>query len=1181
MTTQSRPVEFAKALPALLGPYRITGLLGRGGMGVVYRAEHREQAVPVALKTVRTPSEVLLAGIRREIHALRRLSHPGIARILDEGLSHGLPFYVMELFEGGTLRSRLEVPRWVRRPEASSVDSTGTWLPTSTEATLAGPVATPPSLPTPPAACPRVDLPALQALLSLVRGLCAPLAHLHGEGFVHRDLKPENIFIREDGRPVLVDFGIAASFSGAASREELVAEGRIMGSVAYMAPEQLLGELVDARADLYALGCILYECLVGRPPFIGSGAGSIVFQHLNEAPVPPSHHVEGIPEELERLVLRLLAKRPDARPGYAEDVAEALGALGAGGEERQGLPRPRSYLYRPGLEGRAGPLEELEHALEQLRQQQRGQLILLEGESGVGKTRLALELALLATRQRLRVVTGQCAPWSMTAPEQSRAAVPLHPFRPLLQLLADRCRARGAAEAERLLGTSGRWLALFEPSLAELPWVKEQPEPPVLPPAAARQRILEALRAALLGLTWEQPLLLVLDDLQWADGLSLAFLEVLVARGGEPGLLILGTCRLGETGAELTALLSAPGARRIALGRLDTGSVGSMVAGMLALRESPVSLVDFLADSSSGNPFFIAEYLRAAIDEGLLARDRTGMWHLRQPGEGADLMARQVPLPRTLAELIVRRLSTLGGDGQRLVESASVLGREFDGTLLPTLAGLAETAALDALGELRRRQLIEETALGRLRFVHDKLREISYERLALERRRALHLGAACLLEARAQDVPEALPELGHHFSQAGLHDKALLYLGRAADRARATYANGEAIRLYQAALQEVPAPSGWDEGGQTPALPLHEALGDVLALVGRHEEARESYARALERTAPEHGLELARLHRKTGKAWEIHHAHDEALSAYLAAEQALGTPPTEGAEAWWNEWLHIQIEQLAVHYWTARLEVMEALSRRIEPTVERYGTPLQRARFFEVRVQRNLRAERYLASAETVRFARDYQGASEASGDPDERAEAGCVLACVLLWHGALEEAADRMLATVEQARRMGDVALEVRGLTYLTQIHRRRCAVEATRDCAERSLRAAGAGKMTSYAGAARANLGWVALREGRPEDAERHCKAALQLWGTTSLIYPFEWMALLPLALLELRSGRPADAALRVARLLQSAQQRLPDTLAAALQEAQATWDSGREDVAGAAIERALQEAERAGYL
>ncbi|HYO73075.1 MAG TPA: serine/threonine-protein kinase PknK, partial [Archangium sp.] len=291
--------------------------------------------------------------------------------------------------------------------------------------------------------------------------------------------------------------------------------------------------------------------------------------------------------------------------------------------------------------------------------------------------------------------------------------------------------------------------------------------------------------------------------------------------------------------------------------------------------------------------------------------------------------------------------------------------------------------------------------------------------------------------------------------------------------------------------------------------------------------------------------------------------------------------PTEGAEAWWNEWLHIQIEQLAVHYWTARLEVMEALSRRIEPTVERHGTPLQRARFFEVRVQRNLRAERYLASAETVRFARDYQGASEASGDVDESAEAGCVLACVLLWHGELEEAAARMLATVERARRTGDVTLEARGLTYLTQIHRRRRALEATRDCAERSLRAAEAGNMTSYAGAARANLGWVALREGRPEDAERHCQAALQLWGATSLIYPFEWMALFPLVALELQSPRPLDAMRRVERLLHSTQQRLPETLSAALQEAQVAWGRSHEKATHERVERALQEAERAGYL
>ncbi|RKH31180.1 serine/threonine-protein kinase PknK [Corallococcus sp. CA041A] len=1153
MTLISRPGE-----PVMLGDYRVTRILGQGGMGVVYRAEHREHAVPVALKTVRASSEALLAGIRREIHALRRLAHPGIARILDEGFSEGLPYYVMELFEGGTLRSHLG---------SAAGDMSGAGLPTSTETAVTGELAeTLPAQATPIERA-RVDLPALRARLSVIRRLCAPLAHLHGEGFVHRDLKPENIFIREDGRPVLVDLGIAASFSGAASREELAAEGRVVGSVAYMAPEQLRGELVDARADLYALGCILYECLVGRPPFTGSWAGSIVFQHLNEPPAPPSRYIEGLPEELEWLVLRLLEKRPEARLGYAEDVAHVLDTLGVEGDEREGTPRPRSYLYRPGLEGRAGPLADLGSALDQLRQERRGQLILLEGESGVGKTRLAMEVALLASQRQVRTLTGQCALLDMSSLEQGRIAVALHPFRPFLQWAADRCRERGDTEAERLLGTGARWLALYEPALAELPWVRRLPELPVLPPAAAQPRILEALRKAFAALTEEQPVLLVLDDLQWADELSLAFLKTLADRGGEPGLLILGTCRLGETGAELTALLGSPGIRRIALGRLDTVSVGTLVAGMLALRESPAELVDFLADSASGNPFFVAEYLRAAIDEGLLVRDRNGAWKLRWPGAATDRLARHLLLPHTLSALIERRLSLVGDAERALVEHASVLGREFDSALLPTLAGLAEAEVLDGLGELRRRQLIEETASGRLRFVHDRFREIAYGRMALERRRELHLGAAHLLESRFRDVPDLFPELGHHFSQAGLHDKAILYLGHAAERARATYANGEAIRLYQAVLHEM-----HQAGEQLRAVLLHEALGDVLALVGRHGEARASYAQALEGTEPGHLLDLARLHRKTGKAWETEHAHEAALSAYLTAEQVLGETPSEAAEAWWSEWLQARLDQLAVHYWTARLDVMEELSQRIQPAVERHGTPLQRARFFQVRVQRNLRAERYLVSEETVRFARDYLRASEAANSLAERAEAECVLACVLLWHGALEEAATRMALTVEQARRTGDVAMEAYGLAYLPQIHRRRGAIEATREAATRSLRAAEAGNMTSYVGAARANLGWVALREGRTDEARRECEAALQLWATTSRVYPFEWMALLPLLQLNVSEARMAEAARQMERLLQTTQQRLPEPLTSAIREAQ----EERMD-----LQHVLKAAQRAGYL
>ncbi|WP_158619231.1 serine/threonine-protein kinase PknK [Corallococcus sp. AB011P] len=1162
----------------MLGDYRVTRILGQGGMGVVYRAEHREHAVPVALKTVRASSEALLAGIRREIHALRRLDHPGIARILDEGLSEGLPYYVMELFEGGTLRSHLG---------SAAGDMSGAGLPTSTETAVTGEMSeTLPAQATPLERA-RVDLPALRARLSMIRGLCAPLAHLHGEGFVHRDLKPENIFIREDGRPVLVDLGIAASFSGAASREELAAEGRVVGSVAYMAPEQLRGELVDARADLYALGCILYECLVGRPPFTGSWAGSIVFQHLNEPPAPPSRYVEGLPEELEWLVLRLLEKRPEARLGYAEDVAHVLDTLGVEGDEREGTPRPRSYLYRPGLEGREGPLAALGSALEQLRQERRGQLILLEGESGVGKTRLAMEVALLASRRQVKTLTGQCALLDMSSLEQGRIAVALHPFRPLLQWLADRCRERGDAEAERLLGTGARWLALYEPALVELPWVRGLPELPVLPPAVAQPRILEALRKAFAALTEEQPVLLVLDDLQWADELSLAFLQLVAARSGEPGLLILGTCRLGETGAELTALLGSTGIRRIALGRLDTASVGTLVAGMLALRESPAELVDFLADSSSGNPFFVAEYLRAAIDEGLLVRDRNGAWKLRWPGAETDKRARHLLLPHTLAALIERRLSRVGGAGRALVEHASVLGREFDGALLPALAGLAEAEVLDGLAELRRRQFIEETASGRLRFVHDKIRETAYEQLPAEKRSALHLGAALAVEARSANDPGAFRDLGHHFAHAGVHDKGALYFGKAADRARQTYANHEGLALYRLAIAEGLQPATTGEPSSPPPVPLcslYERLADLLALTGSQQEARAAFGNALSRVPETERIVSARLHRKIGKTWDTHHRDEDTLRSYALAEAALGDepPPLHPArDTWWHEWIQVHIDRMLFHYWVADIDAMTPLASRVSSVVEVHGLPSQRTQFHQMLARVNFRRERYSHSEETVRLAQTALRASEESGDAALVAESRYFLAFTLMFRGRLAEAEEQMRAALSELERIGDLTVHSRCLAYLLIIHRMRQNAAEARACSERALAVASAAQILEYIGVARANMAWLALRDGDHDAVETHGREALDSWQRISFVYPFHWLARLPLMVVCLERAALQDAAIHARAILHPAQHHLPEELTSRLVQGAVAWDAGRPIRARAILADALFQARSLGYL
>jgi serine/threonine protein kinase len=353
-----------------LGPYRLLEVIGQGGMGVVFRGEHRDTGEKVAVKTVRHVTGAVLSGFRKELRVLGQLRHPGVVRLLDEGVRDGLPWYAMELLPGPTLRDHLDSLR-VQREGAGAPS----WVPT----------------------------------LTLLRRVCTTLAFLHGHGIVHRDLKPENILLRPDGAPVLVDFGLAARVGSTHGREVLEVGGGLVGSDAYMAPEQIRGELVDARADLYALGCILHEAVTGQPPFVDARAGRVLVQHLHRAPVPPSHRVGGLPEALDALVLRLLEKRPEERLGYAEDVAVALCALGAEREAPAPWPRAPAYLHRPGFSGRAEVLRTLRQGIDRARDGLGGH-ISIRGARGMGKTRLAVEAATEAAWSGLTVVVGECTP---------------------------------------------------------------------------------------------------------------------------------------------------------------------------------------------------------------------------------------------------------------------------------------------------------------------------------------------------------------------------------------------------------------------------------------------------------------------------------------------------------------------------------------------------------------------------------------------------------------------------------------------------------------------------------------------------------------------------------------------------------------------------------------------------
>lgn len=793
--------------PSRIGPYQILSPLGAGGMGKVYRARHVDTHDEVALKTVLTARTTELSGLRREIHALMQIRHPGVVRFVAEGVHDGRPWYAMELLRGTTLSSLI---RPVSPLTAHAIEGDETTSPALTPSALTPSPAAAPRAPDTseitrdevPAAggATRPSWPRTLELLDVIHALCAPLGFIHTKGIVHRDLKPSNVLIRGDRVPVLTDFGLASRFAGAIGRESVDLVGDLRGTPAYMAPELLRGGVVDARADLYSLGCILYEIATGRLPFSG-GSDQVIRGHAARPPVPPSELAE-VPRPLEDLILRLLAKDPRERIGHADDIAAVLNDVRGEPGPSHGAAPARGYLYRPQLAGRERLTAELE-AHVTAAAQGRGRCVLIGGESGVGKTSLATAVTRLAFEQGFLVVTGACEPHVM--PDGSvGGAAPLHPYQPLLQSIADYCVERGPGATRRILGDGALVLAAYEPRLAQLPGVDRQAALVELPPEGALDRLFTMLAESIANLTAETPLLLILDDLHWADDLSLQFLRRLPENYfADRRLLVLGTYRSDEVSPSLRKLIDAPGIGEMQVGRLPEAAINAMVADMLALPAAPSALLDFLVRHSDGNPFFVAEYLRAAVAEGVLYRD-AGRWQAAEGNQQSDTDGHAAVLPSSVRDLVSRRLDGLEALARRMVEAAATLGRDFDSDLLYAMVGADEAASFEALSDLLERQVLDDVGDSRLAFAHHQIRDVAYERIPVERRRALHRAAATSIEtAHRSDADFALRFVGlaRHWEGAGDIAKAVEYLDKAGDHALRTSAYMDTIRLLSRAVE--------------------------------------------------------------------------------------------------------------------------------------------------------------------------------------------------------------------------------------------------------------------------------------------------------------------------------------------------------------------------------------------
>jgi two-component system sensor kinase len=649
--------------------------------------------------------------------------------------------------------------------------------------------------------------------LKVAIDILSVLQYAHDNGVLHRDVKPANVIVDEAepvGQAVLIDFGFARSSSLAASlRDEQV------GTVRYLAPEVagLLPSPVDGRSDLYSTGIVLFECLAGEPPFAGADVGAVLQQHLS-APAPRLRALGiDVPQSLDAVIQRLLRKDPAER---YQTAAAAVADLTAIDDRRQALTEP-SFVAR------TAELAALTDLVEQAARG-KGGLVLLEAESGGGKTRLLEELA-QQSQPHAWILRGQGV--------EEAARRPFQLLEGVVTGLVDAARQR-PGEAENLREAVGDRADALVSALPGLgPVLGREGTADLGPEAYGETRTIKALGALLDALPSavppdrpDAPAVVLLDDCQWADGPTLRLLadwQEGVGGSHDAGatrILVVAAFRTEEVPADHLLRAMHPVAA-ITLPRLEAGSVRSLAESMAGpLPEDALRTVSAL---SEGSPFMAAAVLRGLVESGALLHTG-GRWVVD------DERLADVQTSRQAAIFLTRRLELLAPGTVELLSVGAVLGKDFDLHLATDLCrqDAAEAAAGLASASRRRIVWVDETA-GRARLLHDKLREALLARLDPAHRRRLHLRAAERIEATA---PDRVFELAYHFDAAGEGPRALPYAIEAASRARAQHSLDVAAAHYRMALAACT-----EAGPEGTRAAVAEGLGDVLTLQGSYEEA--------------------------------------------------------------------------------------------------------------------------------------------------------------------------------------------------------------------------------------------------------------------------------------------------------------------------------------------------------
>ncbi len=774
--------------------------VGRGGMGIVYKARQTSLDRPVALKflpdeCVRDP--VWLTRFRREARTASALNHPHICTIYDTGETAGRPFLSMEWVEGRTLETMLAA-----RP-------------------------------------PLLDL------ARLIRQAARALAAAHAAGVVHRDVKPANLMVRHDGILKVLDFGLARRLPErhtSTGSETETDPGTRVGTPFYMSPEQAGGEPLDASTDVFSLGLVLYELAAGRHPFSASSQYAVLHAIVAQAALPPSRLNPEIPASLDALILHMLAKDPRLRPS-AIDVEEALTQVLTQTPEESA--HHATATRRP-VVGRYDEWDALRAGCDEAFAG-RGLLVCVTGEPGLGKTTLVETFLdeLAAGGRTWNLARGRCS-------ERLAGAEAYLPFLEVLDSLLKGDGGAFATQALKLLAPT--WYIQLVPLAADDPAMAR-----VFAEAkdSSQERRKRELSVFLHEVSQQRPLIIFLDDVHWADPSSVDLLAYLGSKCSTWRLLLVLTYRPSDLlrtahpfGPVKLELQGRGICREIALPYLSRADLDRYLTLAFAEHQFPEELAAVLHVRTEGNPLFMVDLLHYLRDRGVIVQE-DGHWSLVRA-----LPDLQRELPESVRGMVQRKLDQLDAADRQLLMAASVQGPEFDSVVAARVLQRDAAEVEERLEVLERVHMIvrllrtqtftDRTLTLRYGFVHVLYQNALYALLQPTRKAAWSVAAAeALLTHHGEKSAALAAELALLLEVGRDYERAADHYHRAAENAIRIFAHREAVVLARrglALLETLPASA--DRARRE--LPLQMTLGIQLQVVQGYAapEAERTYLRA-------------------------------------------------------------------------------------------------------------------------------------------------------------------------------------------------------------------------------------------------------------------------------------------------------------------------------------------------